>query len=95
MPIPDRRITTLASFTQVTAEPRQVAGLYFYQVLDCLFDLAHAVAMDFRKRPQIYRDLGQPSIALILGSLNAQYGSEFNGKRQRKPSVLVVSLVMK
>ena len=59
MPIPNHRITDLTSFEEVTEEPRQIAGLYFYQALDCLIDLAYFVSTDFRSRPQLYRSLGQ------------------------------------
>jgi hypothetical protein len=78
MPIKDRTITNLLSFQDTTATPRQIAGLYFFQLLDCLVDLAYKVSADFRKRPQLYRDLGQPSIAETLAQLNAQYGTEIN-----------------
>jgi hypothetical protein len=76
MPIPDRRITNLASFQEVTEGPRQIAGLYFYQLLDCLVDLAFRVSVDFRRRPQLYKDLGRPSLAEVLATLNAKYGTE-------------------
>jgi hypothetical protein len=32
MPIPNYRLTNLEMFKEVTNEPRQVAGLYFYQM---------------------------------------------------------------
>src|ERR1700736_2701995 len=76
--LPDHRIKDLASFQHATKDPRQIAGLYFYQLLDCLVDLAYKVSADFRKRPQAYIDLGQPSIAPTLAALNAQYGSQIN-----------------
>jgi hypothetical protein len=34
MAIPNYRITSLESFEEVTKEPRQIAGLYFYQLLE-------------------------------------------------------------
>jgi len=79
--IPDRKITDLDSFETVTGQDpvfgeRQIAALYFYQVLDCLVALAYRVSSDFRKRPQLYRDLGTPSIAETLAELNAKYGTE-------------------
>lgn len=76
MSIEDYKITNLLSFQHVTDEPREIAGLYFYQILDCLVDLAYQVSADFRKRPQLYRDLG--GIAPILAGLNAKYGTEVN-----------------
>jgi hypothetical protein len=42
-------ISDLNSFNGVTVDPRQVAGLYFYSVLDCLVDLAYKVSYDFFK----------------------------------------------
>ena len=76
MPIPDHRMKDLSSSTAVTSEPCQVAGLYCHQVLDSPVDHAHTVAIDLRRRPQNYRDLGQPSIATTLARLTAQYGTE-------------------
>jgi hypothetical protein len=76
MPIPNFRITSLDSFKEVTKEPRQLAGLYFYQLLDCLVDLAYEVSCDFRKRPQLYRQLGNQHISRTLARLNAKYGTD-------------------
>src|SRR5260221_8098273 len=76
--IPDYRIINFETFKEVTEEPRQIAGLYFYQLLDCLVDLAYKVSVDFRKRPHQYQDLGNPSIPQSLAELNAKYGSEIN-----------------
>jgi hypothetical protein len=72
--IKDHRITNRESFLETTKEPRQIAGLYFYQLLDPLVDLAYKVSGDFRKKPQLYRDLGK--VAPTLAKLNAQYGTE-------------------
>jgi hypothetical protein len=76
--LPDHRTKDLGSFQNVTKDPRQIAGLYFYQSLDCLIDVAYKISADFRKRPQLYRDLGNPSIARLLAELNAKYGTEIN-----------------
>jgi hypothetical protein len=54
----NHKISDLNSFNKVTGDPRQVAGLYFYSVLDCLVDLAYKVSYDFFKRPHLYIDLG-------------------------------------
>lgn len=78
MPNPNRKIDSLLSFEDVTKEPHQIAGLYFYQLLECLVDLAYKISADFRKRPQLYRDLGNPSIAALLAEFNAKYGTEAN-----------------
>jgi hypothetical protein len=79
------RIINLRSFEEATKQPRQIAGLYFYQTLDCLVDLAHEVSTDFRKRPELYRNLDQPSIAATLAKLNAEYGTQVTlpSRRQR------------
>jgi len=64
----------LDSFEEATKEPRQVAGLYFYQVLDLLEEMAYGIALDFRRRPQLYRDLGEPPIVPLLARLVSEYG---------------------
>lgn len=74
--IQNHNIRDLKSFVSVTGEPRQIAGLYFYMLLDCLIDLAYKISHDFFKRPHLYTELGQPTIAPILAKLNAQYGSD-------------------
>jgi hypothetical protein len=76
--VPNYRIIDLPSFQQATSEPRQTAGLYFYQVLDSLCEMAYAISLDFRRRPQLYRDLGQPPLAPLLAQLAAQYGTQVN-----------------
>jgi hypothetical protein len=83
--VPDYRIKDLQSFQQATQEPRQVAGLYFYQILDPLAEMAYGISLDFRRRPQLYRDLGQPSIAPLLAKLSSQCGTEVDvlSTRQR------------
>jgi hypothetical protein len=43
--------------------------------LDCLVDCAYRVACDFFWRPQLYRKLGEPTIAPDLAKLSARYGS--------------------
>ena len=47
--LPDHRIHDFASFNQMTGDGHEVAGLYFYQQLDCLVDLAYKVSCDFFK----------------------------------------------
>src|SRR3989442_1125915 len=86
--IADHRISNLTTFEEVTNEPRQVAGLYFYMELDCLVDLAYKLSCDFFKRPHLYTQLGRVTvggselgISGILASLNARYGSD-----EKKPS---------
>jgi hypothetical protein len=78
MPIPDYEINSLETFQEITQAPREIAGLYFYQLFDCLIEQAWKISADFRKRPQLYRDLGNPSLAPLLAELNAEYGTKVN-----------------
>jgi len=79
----DHNISDLNSFNGVTKDPHQVAGLYFYSVLDCLVDLAYKVSYDFFKKPHLYINLGRtqpavstsPPFSSVLAKLHAQYGS--------------------
>jgi hypothetical protein len=71
-------IVDLASFREVTKVPREIAGLYFYQLLDCLTDLAFDISADFRRRPQLYRNLGDSGLPKLLADFNAQYGTLAN-----------------
>lgn len=79
----DYNISNLNDFNAVTGDPRQVAGLYFYSVLDCLVDLAYKVSYDFFKDPHLYINLGRtkpavstsPTLSSVLAKLHAQYGS--------------------
>jgi hypothetical protein len=66
------------AFNELTEEPRHIAGLYFYQLLDRLVDPAYKVWVDFLKRPHRHQDLGAPSISQCHAQLNAKYGSEIN-----------------
>ncbi len=75
MPIPDHRITNLQSFQNVTDEPRQIAGLYFYQLLDCLVELGNKVSADLQKKPQLYRDLGATRFNPRKTECAVRYGS--------------------
>jgi hypothetical protein len=90
--VPDYRINDLPSFQQATSEPRQVAGLYFYQVLDPLSEMAYAISLDFRRRPQLYRDLGQPPLAPLLAQLAAQYGTQVDVLSLRQRSDIYAPL---
>jgi hypothetical protein len=76
MPVTDYKIDSLETFQNLTEEPREIAGLYFYQSLEFLIDQAWKISADFRKRPQLYRDLGTPSLAPLLAELNAEYGTK-------------------
>src|SRR5215469_1158656 len=77
------KINDLNSFNKATGDPHEVAGLYFYSVLDCLIDLAYKVTYDFFKRPSLYIDLGltqsdaktRQILSPILARLHAEYGS--------------------
>jgi hypothetical protein len=71
-------IANRQTFETVVAEPSQIAGLYFYQLMDILIDLAYRISSDFRQRPQLYRDLADSSLAATLAKLNASYGTAPN-----------------
>jgi hypothetical protein len=82
------RINDFASFNAFTGEPRQVAGLYFYYKLDCLIDLAYAVAHDFYDKPHLFTKLpdGQGvSAVTTIAKLHARYGcdEQFLNRDQR------------
>jgi hypothetical protein len=77
------RIKDLKTFSDATKQPHEVAGLYFFSVLDCLVDLSHKVAHDFFDRPHLYIDLGTAgsqqaasTIAPVLAKLHARYGTD-------------------
>jgi hypothetical protein len=72
--LPDHRIHDLVSFNQVTGEGHEVAGLYFYQQLDCLVDLAYRVACDFFQRPHMY--INVDGLSEVLARLHARYGAD-------------------
>jgi hypothetical protein len=76
----DYSIRDLNSFDRVTADPHQVARIYFYNQLDCLIDLAYKISHDFFKRPHLYTDLGPDPVdpgrpfSGVLARFHAQYG---------------------
>jgi len=80
--VSDYRIENLDSFQDVTGESGELAGLYFFSLLDCLVVLATKVAHDFFDRPHLYTTLepeGQSatvgSLAALLARLHARDGS--------------------
>jgi hypothetical protein len=88
----NRGIVDFASFEALTRGAHQIAGLYFFQQLDCLVDLAHQVSYDFFRRPQLYLNLGQTvsarqarPVAQVLAELHARFGYNelFPGTLQR------------
>jgi hypothetical protein len=75
----NHRIRDLESFNAVTGETREIAGLYFYDVLgNPLIDIALEVSRDFFRRPQIFTESGDPPVAPLLATLGARLGSEEN-----------------
>jgi hypothetical protein len=81
MAVVSHKITDIDSFNAVKKKPRQIAGLYFYYALDCLFDLATCVAKDFFKRPHLYTSTGNRAFPGVLAQLHAQLG-----RNERLPS---------
>jgi hypothetical protein len=74
--IPLREIGDRKSFEAVATKPRQVAGVYFYAVLDFLVQLADGVSKDFFERPHLYVDLGGDAISPTLAKLRSRSGSD-------------------
>jgi len=80
-----------ASFQRVSADPNQVAALYYYATLDCLVGLATKVAHDFFDRPHLYTSITPPAKAgpkdleEELAALHAREGSHelYLGQAQR------------
>src|SRR5439155_22141331 len=75
--IPDYKITDLATFNKVTSDPHQVAGLYFYSILDCLVELAYKLSHHFFYCPWLFVDHTSPTIRIppLVAELHARYGS--------------------
>jgi hypothetical protein len=46
--------------------------------------MAYSISLDFRRRPQLYRDLGQPSIVPVLAKLSSEYGTQVAILSQRQ-----------
>jgi hypothetical protein len=84
-------IGTEDSVAAATNQSDQLAGLYFYSLLDCLVDLAHAVSLDFFERPQLYTKLADdPGAELAeaqrIATLRSRLGREetLPSKEQRQ-----------
>jgi len=76
MPLTVYTIADLRSFRKTTNEPRQVAGIYFFSILDGLVELAYAVSKDFFKRPHLYTESDASSLAEIVARLRAKAGND-------------------
>jgi hypothetical protein len=74
--IQKREVSDLESFNEVTGEGRELAGLYFYSVLDFLVDLAELVSRDFFVRPHLFLEPGDPPVSELLAKLDARSGSD-------------------
>jgi hypothetical protein len=84
-PLDDYFVNSKETFDEVTSSPHEIAGLYLYQQLDELIDLARAVSFDFFARPQLYDDLEDSTIVSDLARLHARYGhnEKFLAREQR------------
>jgi hypothetical protein len=74
-------INDLDSFEAITRDVHAVAGLYFFQQLDCVVQLAHRIADDFYARPHLYVEVEdpthpRPSIGRLLAKLHARFGTD-------------------
>src|SRR5262245_30489867 len=86
--ISDHQIKDFNSFNAVTSGDKHIAGVYFFQQLDCLPELAYQVAHDFYDRPELFTDLPVATggtLAPTLAKLHARYGCDesFLNKKQR------------
>ena len=73
---PNCNINSLESFNAITGLGHELAGLYFYCLMDHLIDLAYAVAEDFsKKRFHLYSD-NSPENALSLLRICTRYGND-------------------
>src|SRR4051794_21642794 len=73
---PNHLVTGRESFLAVTEPPREIASLYFFCVLDFLIEISRSVAVDFFRRPYMYLELGEQSVAPRLARLLSRYGSD-------------------
>lgn len=69
-------ITDEATFAEFTRSPNELAGLYAFQQLDGLIELAALVASDFFARPQLYTRFQDDETATLLARLHARLGSD-------------------
>jgi hypothetical protein len=75
-PTTNNTITDEASFVAVTSTPHQIAGLYFYMLLDCLVAAAYHISCDFFRRPHLYTALGSSTTAQDIARLRSLYGND-------------------
>ena len=82
----DHVINSEETFEWVTASPREVASLYFYQQLDELIELARAISFDFFARPHLYDALEDSDVVPRLAALHARYrcDEKFLSREQRQ-----------
>ena len=52
---------------------QQLGSIYKRWVLDCIPHLGHAVSLDFSRRPELYRQVGAETAALLT-DMQSQYG---------------------
>ena len=77
----DYRIDDLPSFQSATMKQYAIAGLYFFQQMDCVIRLVQEIAGDFFNRPHMYVDLDSsdappPHIPAILARLSVRSGHD-------------------
>lgn len=73
---PNCNIRDLPSFNAVTGNNHEIAGLYFYYMLDHLIDLAHAVAKDFCTQRFHLFTSNDPKNAIELLKLYTRLGND-------------------
>jgi hypothetical protein len=89
--VPD--IEDRKSFDALRSNPREVAGVYFYAVLDFLVQLAHKTSKDFFERPHLYVDLGRDGIPSAIAKLRSRSGSDELIPSQEQRAEMFLSLV--
>ena len=85
------RIVDAASFEEVAAREHDVAGAYFFMMLDCLVDLAEFVANDFVRKPQLYTRVSDAT-ARLISSFRVEIGKRVGlpSKDQRAEIFLAI-----
>jgi hypothetical protein len=91
--IPLHEIRDLKSFDVVKTKPREVAGVYFYAILDFLVQLAYETSKDFFERPHLYVNLGGDGIAPTIAKLRSRSGSDELVPSQEQRAETYLSLV--
>jgi hypothetical protein len=72
--IPVREIDDLQSFRDIVTNPRNVAGVYWFAIMDFLVQLASKTSKDFFDRPHLYVNLDDDYISETIAKLRFRSG---------------------